>query len=583
LVVAPATAPVVLAGLTATYSGNPNVVTASTTPSGLMTTVTYDGAPTPPINAGSYAVVATVSDANHQGSASGTLVFAPATAPVVLAGLTATYSGNPNVVTASTTPSGLTTTVTYDGAPTPPINAGSYTVVATINDANHQGSASGTLVVAKATATVTLSGLVQTVDGTAKRPIVDTTPTGLGVVVTYDGSTTEPSAIGSYAVLATIDDPNHLGNASATLVISPLPVITLANLSHAEGNSATSVATLTASLSLASTATTTVEWSATAGSASAGSDFTLANGTLTFAAGEVSQPIPVTIAGDVTLEADETVVITLSNASGAVLGNASATLTILNDDSNSAPVIAEGTTATLSGDEDGSSTDFSLELHASDVDAGQEFTWSLIAPPAHGSVAALGNAATQAIAFQPEPNFNGSDTFTVRVADGAGGHADCVITVVVAPRNDPPVLTSAPVVTLGSSNTAASATTGTWIDSTDLLSGTITTTILWQRADDALGANLSEVAGATTTNRTLTAADVGHFLRVRITASDDGEGLPVSATTVAYSAFVAVPAPAGSSGGGSAGGAGGGGCGLGGGITGLVGVALLLLRRQRLR
>ena len=46
-------------------------------------------------------------------------------------------------------------TFTYNGSATVPTAAGSYTVVATINDANYQGSATGTLVIDKATLTVT--------------------------------------------------------------------------------------------------------------------------------------------------------------------------------------------------------------------------------------------------------------------------------------------------------------------------------------------------------------------------------------------------------------------------------------------
>ena len=95
-------------------------------------------------------------------------------------------------------------------------------MTATIADSNYQGSNSGTLVIAKATATVTLSNLVQTYDGNPKPVTVTTTPTGLTVVVTYDGLSTAPSIAGSYAVVATVNDANYLGSASGTLVISGL-------------------------------------------------------------------------------------------------------------------------------------------------------------------------------------------------------------------------------------------------------------------------------------------------------------------------------------------------------------------------
>ena len=67
-------------------------------------------------------------------------------------------------------------------------------MVATIDDANYASFASNTLVIAKASATVTLDDLAQTYDGTAKSATATTTPTGLTVVITYDGNTTAPTA-----------------------------------------------------------------------------------------------------------------------------------------------------------------------------------------------------------------------------------------------------------------------------------------------------------------------------------------------------------------------------------------------------
>jgi hypothetical protein len=69
---------------------------------------------------------------------------------------------------------------------------------------------------------------------------------------------------------------------------------------------------------------------------------------------------------------------------------------------------------------------------------------------------------------------------------------------------------------------------------------------------------------------------------VKITASDDGEGLPASASTVAVSNFVAISS-AGGSGSSSGGNSGGGSCGIGSGLTGLLAMLLLLMRRHRLR
>ncbi|MCM3256153.1 cadherin-like domain-containing protein, partial [Priestia aryabhattai] len=41
--------------------------------------------------------------------------------------------------------------------------------------------------------------------------------------------------------------------------------------------------------------------------------------------------------------------------------------------------------------------------------------------------------------YQPNPNFNGTDQFTVLVSDGQGGTAVSTVTINVIPVNDPPI------------------------------------------------------------------------------------------------------------------------------------------------
>jgi fibronectin type 3 domain-containing protein len=190
----PAKAPasVALGTLTFTYDGTPKATTATTDPAGLAVDLTYDGSATAPTDAGSYAVTATVTDANYVGSATGTLTIAKATAGVTLGTLTFTYDGTPKAASATTAPAGLAVNLTYDGSATAPTNAGSYTVAATVNSANYTGSATGTLTIAKATATIALSPLAQVYDGTAKSVTATTSPAGLAVTLTYDGATAAP-------------------------------------------------------------------------------------------------------------------------------------------------------------------------------------------------------------------------------------------------------------------------------------------------------------------------------------------------------------------------------------------------------
>ncbi|MDB6127453.1 MAG: Immunoglobulin I-set domain protein, partial [Verrucomicrobia bacterium] len=79
--------------------------------------------------------------------------------------------------------------------------------------------------VAPAVALVTLSNLTQAFDGSPKSVTATTIPSGLSTTVTYNGSATSPSAVGSYTVFAGISDPNYSGSATGTLSITGAPAI----------------------------------------------------------------------------------------------------------------------------------------------------------------------------------------------------------------------------------------------------------------------------------------------------------------------------------------------------------------------
>lgn len=183
-------------------------------------------------------------------AASVQVVVTKAAASIAFGGLTATYNGSPHPATATTSPAGLNVLFTYAGSETAPTAAGSYPVVATISDPAYAGTASAILVIAKAAATVTLSNLSATADGTAHSASATTAPAGLNVTFTYNGSATAPSAAGSYAVVGTVNDPNYTGTATGTLVIA----VPLAASSTALTSSAASVA-IGASVTLTATVT----------------------------------------------------------------------------------------------------------------------------------------------------------------------------------------------------------------------------------------------------------------------------------------------------------------------------------------
>jgi hypothetical protein len=258
LTIAAASASVTLGSLAQTYTGSPMAATYVTTPGGLTASLTYTGtggtvyatSATPPTNAGSYTVAATITSPGYTGSTSGTLVISKATATIALGSLSPTYTGSPLAATAVTTPLGLTVNLTYTGtggtvyptSSTPPTVVGSYTVAAAISDANYSGSNSGTLNIGKATGSVALTNLSQVYTGSSRPVTVTTTPSGLAYTISYTGtsvvygpSATAPTGVGTYSVTATVNDPNHTAGTStvtynitkATPVISWINPVTL--------------------------------------------------------------------------------------------------------------------------------------------------------------------------------------------------------------------------------------------------------------------------------------------------------------------------------------------------------------------
>ncbi len=78
--------------------------------------------------------------------------------------------------------------------------------------------------------------------------------------------------------------------------------------------------------------TVTVDYATENGTATAGEDYTAASGTLTFAAGETAKTVEVAVLDDLHDEGNETLVLRLSNPSGARIADGEATGTIENTD-----------------------------------------------------------------------------------------------------------------------------------------------------------------------------------------------------------------------------------------------------------
>jgi len=111
------------------------------------------------------------------------------------------------------------------------------------------------------------------------------------------------------------------------------PTASISSASLNEGNSGTTNATFTVTLSFALPVPVTIAWATADGTATvANNDYTASAGMLTFAAGQTTATLSVSVIGDTFYEPNETFNVVLSNPQGATIAIGTGTGTIVNDD-----------------------------------------------------------------------------------------------------------------------------------------------------------------------------------------------------------------------------------------------------------
>jgi autotransporter-associated beta strand protein len=111
----------------------------------------------------------------------------------------------------------------------------------------------------------------------------------------------------------------YQGGDGNDVVLQSLPTLAIDDVTVQEPGSGTATATFTVFLSEASNDTVTVDFATQDGSAVAPQDYLEASGTLTFAPGDTSQTIQVTVNSDGSSEPDETFFINLFNSTQAAV------------------------------------------------------------------------------------------------------------------------------------------------------------------------------------------------------------------------------------------------------------------------
>jgi len=227
------------------YNGTPYSCTGTATGlGGITVTGSFAFNPGAETNVGSYPETGTFTSTNPDyasgGTASSTLAITVAT-PVLSATCTGgAYNATAYSCTGSATGvGGAAVTGTFVFNPASETNVGSYPETGTFTSTNANyasgGTTAGTLTITQATPKVTLTCpavmFTNTPDSCTVKVTGANNATVTGTtVITYSGSQTAPSAIGSYPVVATFtsSDPNYANSTgTSTLLITPSnPVIT---------------------------------------------------------------------------------------------------------------------------------------------------------------------------------------------------------------------------------------------------------------------------------------------------------------------------------------------------------------------
>lgn len=145
---------------------------------------------------------------------------------------------------------------------------------------------------------------------------------------------------------ATVGDGQGIGTITNDDVAPPPPVLSINDVSVAEGDSGISIATFTVSLDApAGPGGVTFDYNTSPGTASEdlpGRDFLPSgNSGVTIAEGETSRTISIIVSRDTDIEPDEQFFVNITNVTGATVGDGQGTATILNDDFGPPPTIRQ--------------------------------------------------------------------------------------------------------------------------------------------------------------------------------------------------------------------------------------------------
>jgi Ca2+-binding RTX toxin-like protein len=212
-------------------------------------------------------------------------------------------------------------------------------------------------------------------------------------------------------------------------VLPPVLAVAALDADKSEGQSGSTSFTFTVTRTGDTTGSSSANW-AVSGTANA-ADFAggvLPSGIVSFAAGETSKTITVTVAGDAAVEGDEGFTVTLSGATGATLGTATANGVIRNDDVLP-PVLALGALDADKPEGQSGSTSFTFTVtRTGDTTGSSSANWT-VSGTANAADFAGGALPSGTVSFAAGET---SKTITVNVAGDTAVEGDEGFTVILS-------------------------------------------------------------------------------------------------------------------------------------------------------
>ena len=229
------------------------------------------------------------------------------------------------------------------------------------------------------------------------------------LVVKINAAAAIGSSISNTASIATTTtDPAGGNNSSNTSLTVVPPSLSINDVTVTEGNTGSTNATFTVTLSSASGSPVSVDFFTSNGTGAEPGDYTAVNGTLNFAPGQVTRTITVPVNGDTSPEPNETFFVNLSNATNADIADGQGLGTITDDDSATTPTLSINDVAVTEGNSGSTSASFTVTLSSASSN-----TVSVDFFTSNGSSAEPGDytAANGSVSFAP-----GQTTRTINIS-----------------------------------------------------------------------------------------------------------------------------------------------------------------------